>query len=473
VVEQRPVTLRVAVVGAGLAGLAAATELKELGHHVELFERSRLLGGRATSFEIDGIEVDNGQHVFLACCSEFLAFARKAGFEQQLYLQPRFDALILDRNGKRGRLRAQPLPAPLHLLAAFACYPYLSPRGKLAVAGALRASRVDLSLAASRPSVGSGGTSTSRASSKGDEILSFEQWLQRHHQTNETRRAFWNPFFIPALNAPFDAVSADDALFTLRTAFLSTAGAARFGYSRVPLAHLAAAAAEKLDAVHLSTSVLAINVDRAAPGVTLSSREEESKGDETFDAAILAVPPRAAAKLLRLPERFGVENLDGYTPYPILDVHLWHDRGSAGFDFAAALDSPLQWMFEKAPGYLSCSFSAAERYMQLPTAQLEAFAWHEAQAFVPLLRGATLIRSAVTRNPEATWLPRIGMARTPQRTNDPAVALAGSWTDTGWPDTMESAVRSGIAAARVIDETGVALSLSKGASVPSADYAQT
>jgi squalene-associated FAD-dependent desaturase len=414
--------MRVAVVGGGLAGLAAATELKELGHRVELFERSRLLGGRATSFEIDGVEVDNGQHVFLACCTEFLRFARRAGFDANLYLQPRFDALVLARDGRRGRLRAASLPAPLHLLASFATYPYLSFAGKLRIGRAIVNARSQAS-----------GT--------------FEQWLQRTGQSAETRRSFWNPFFIPALNAPFDRVSVDDALFTLRTAFLGDPSAARFGYAKVPLAHLAAAAASKLDAVHLSTGVTRVVADDA-PGVTLSL----SKGDEarSFDAVVLAVPPRVAAKLLDNPSRFGVEGLDQYDPYPILDVHLWHDAGSIGFDFAAALDSPLQWIFEKAPGYLSCSFSAAQEHMQRPTAELEAFAWQEAKAFVRALRGATLVRSAVTRNPEATWLPRLGAKRTRQQTAFSNVAIAGSWTDTGWPDTMESAIRSGIAAARAL-----------------------
>ncbi len=143
-----------------------------------------------------------------------------------------------------------------------------------------------------------------------------------------------------------------------------------------------------------------------------------------------------------------MHNLDAYEPYPIVDVHLWHDDGSIGLDFAAALDSPLQWIFEKAPGYLCCSFSAAQEYLTLPTAELEALAWREAQAFVPAVKNANLIRSAVTRNPEATWLPRVGTKRTAQSTSHPAVAIAGSWTDTGWADTMESAVRSGTAAAK-------------------------
>ena len=176
-------------------------------------------------------------------------------------------------------------------------------------------------------------------------------------------------------------------------------------------------------------------------GVTLRLPDNAA---QSFDAVVLAVPPRAVAKLLGDPERFGVRDLDGYRPFPILDVHLWHDRGEIGFDFAAALESPLQWIFEKAPGYLSCSFSAADEYMRLPTAELEALAWSEVQTYVPSMKSAKLIRSAVTRNPEATWLPKPGVTRAPNKTTDPRVAIAGSWTNTGWPDTMESAVRSGM-----------------------------
>jgi hydroxysqualene dehydroxylase len=327
---------------------------------------------------------------------------------------------VLDRSGRRGRLRAQRLPPPLHLLWAFARYPHLSLGGKFRVAKALRA-----------------------AASASGETISFETWLQRNDQNDETRRAFWNPFFIPALNAPFDQVSAEEALFTLRTAFLGDPGAARFGYSRVPLAHLAAAAAKTLDVVHLSTPVFSV---KASSGVTLSL----SKGDVTFDAAIVAVSPRALAKMLGDAKQYGVAGLDGYVPYPILDVHLWHDCGPIGFAFAAVLDSPLQWIFEKSPGYLSCSFSAADEYMRQPTPGVEAFAWNEVRSVVPQLRAARLTRSAVTRNPEATWLPRIGMRRAAQRTSHPSLAVAGSWTQTGWLDTMESAIRSGILAASAI-----------------------
>jgi squalene-associated FAD-dependent desaturase len=426
---------RVAVVGGGLAGLSAGLALKASGAHVELFERSRILGGRATSFEIDGVEVDNGQHVFLACCTEFVSFATAVGMNGQIHLQERFDATILSRRGKAGRLRTAALPAPLHLIGSFASYSHLGLAGKLRIARALAAALFG------QP----------RANE------TFEAWLTRNGQGAQERAAFWDPFFIPALNAPFDRVGTSDAMFVLKTAFLRDAGAARFGFSKVPLAHLAAAAANQLDAVHTSTPVTSVilspstslginSVEGRGAGVTLSL----SKGDKEFDAVVLAVGPPQAERILGDPARYGVANLDKYDPYPIIDVHLWHDGGSIGRDFVAALESPLQWIFEKEPGYLCCSFSAADEYLRQPTAELESLAWREAQTFLPALKNATLVRSAVTRNPEATWLPRVGVMRTLQRTNHPAVAIAGSWTETGWPDTMESAVRSGNLAAAVL-----------------------
>lgn len=420
---------RIAVVGAGLAGLAAGLELKDAGAYVEVFERSRLLGGRATSFTIDGHEVDNGQHVFLACCTEFIGFARRVGMESALHVQDRFDAIVLSRDGVAGRLRAGSLPAPFHLVPSFASYRHLSPGGKLRIARALAGA-----IAHRTPPA-----------------RTFEDWLVATGQDAETRRAFWDPFFVPALNAPFDRIDNADAMFVLSTAFLGDAGAARFGFSTVPLARLAQAAAQRLDALHLSTGVIALT-PLSEGGVTL-----HLLGDRTveFDAVVLAVPPRTAAKILGDPESYGVRGLQAYDAYPIVDVHLWHDGRSMGYDFAAALESPVQWIFEKSPGYLCCSFSAAQTYVSLSTAQLQALAWKEVQAFVEPLRGARLVAGAVTRNPEATYLPQAGARRPGQSTNHPAIALAGAWTDTGgWPDTMESAARSGIAAARGLTAAG-------------------
>ena len=423
--------LGVAVVGGGLAGLSAAIELKDAGLQVEVFERSRLLGGRATSFEVDGHVVDNGQHVFLACCTEFTRFVARAGMSDALYLQDRFDVVAYSKNGVCSELRAAGLPAPLHLLASFAGYRHLSTRGKVQIARALLTLRFNPHSAR--------------------EDVSFLQWLRTLRQGNDTIRSFWEPFMVPALNAPLDRMNAAEAAFVISTAFLSSSDAARFGYSRIPLAEIMDRAAERLDAVHRSAAVLALESDSTS--ITLHT----ANGERQFGAAVLAVPPRALLRLLGDPARYGVPPLESYEPFAIMDVHVWHDAGPLDFEFAALLDSPVQWVFQKAPGYLCCSISAAGELVARPTWEMVERAWDELRTFLPKLSGAKLIRGAATRNPEGTFLAAPGTVRPGPKTNLPNLTIAGAWTATGWPDTMESAVRSGSSAARVLMEQGVAL----------------
>ncbi len=417
---------RVAVVGGGLAGLSAALELHEAGCSVEVFERSRLLGGRATSFELDGHVVDNGQHVYLACCTEFAQFVRRAGMASALHLQERFDVVVYGRGGRCSRLRAADLPAPFHLLASFAGYSHLSLRGKIDIARAL------LSL---------------RANSKSArQDLSFAQWLRLHGQGAQTIRSFWEPFMVPALNAPLDRMNAAEAAFVISTAFLRDRDAARFGYTTVPLAQIMESAATRLERVHRSSAVFAM--EPQSDGVLLRTAQEEAR----FDSVVLAVPPRSLAKLLGEPARFGVPPLDVYEPFAIMDVHLWYEAADPDFEFAAILDSTVQWVFKKGPGYLCCSMSAADDIVARPTADVVQAAWQEVQATVPSLAGARLLRGAATRNPEGTYLAKPGAARPTAWTTSSNVVIAGAWTATGWPDTMESAVRSGLTAARVLME---------------------
>ncbi|HKU66763.1 MAG TPA: hydroxysqualene dehydroxylase HpnE [Candidatus Baltobacteraceae bacterium] len=414
----------VAVVGGGLAGLSAALELKEAGRHVELFERSRLLGGRATSFEVDGHVVDNGQHVYLACCTEFIRFVRRAGKGDALHTQDRFDVVVYSRSGERSGLRAADLPAPFHLLASFAGYKHLPLRGKMEIARALIALRL-------RPR-------------SARENLSFAQWLRLQGQGAQTIRSFWEPFMVPALNAPLERMNAAEAAFVISTAFLSDRGAARFGYTTVPLAQIMESAAARLDRVHRSSAVLVMEAD--PHGIVLRTADDELR----FDQVVLAVPPRALAKLLGEPSRLGVPPLDVYEPFAIMDVHLWYEGGEVDFEFAAILDSPVQWVFKKGEGYLCCSISAADELVSKPTTDMVAVSWAQVQGALPQLAGARLVRGAATRNPEGTYLAQPGAARPSAATSLPNLAVAGAWTATGWPDTMESAVRSGLSAARVL-----------------------
>lgn len=414
----------VAIVGGGLAGLSAALELKDAGWHVEVFERSRLLGGRATSFEVDGHVVDNGQHVYLACCDAFIEFVRRAGKADALHTQDRFDIVVYSKDGVRSGLRAADLPAPFHLLASFAGYKHLPLRGKLEIGRALMSLR------------------TNPKSARED--LSFAQWLRLHGQGAQTIRSFWEPFLVPALNAPLERMNAAEAAFVVSTAFLRDRGAARFGYTTVPLAQIMESAAAKLDKVHRSSAVFVMEAD--PHGIALRTGDDELR----YDAAVLAVPPRALAKLLGEPSRFGVPPLDVYEPFAIMDVHLWFEGGDLDFEFAAILDSPVQWVFKKGDGYLCCSISAAGELVSKPTTDMVAAAWAHVQAALPGLARARLVRGAATRNPEGTYLAEPGAVRPSARTSLQNLAVAGAWTATGWPDTMESAVRSGIAAARVL-----------------------
>ena len=410
------------VVGAGLAGLAAVVELADAGLAVEVLERSRLLGGRATSFVVDGREVDNGQHVFLGCCTEFLDLAVRLGLGGRLHLQERFDMRVFPPGRRPARLRAAALPAPWHLAVGFLGY------GELGWADRARVARALLAVAGRR-----------------DDEQPFADWLRRRGQSEAARRAFWEPIFVPALNAPLDQVSVAEVAFVVATAFFSARGAARFGYLTVPLARLAEAAAARAGAVR--TRTLATGLDRSPAGtvrgVTTADGERLA-----FDGVVLAVPPDRLARLLGDPAEFGLAPLDGFRSRPIVDVHVWHDRGPLGFDFAGLLASPVQWVFEKAPGYLCCSLSDAGDVAARPEADLVALAWSELRARLPALEGADLLHGAATRSLDATYAAPPGARRPGPATSAPNLAVAGSWTDTGWPDTMESAVRSGRAAAR-------------------------
>jgi len=409
---------RVAVVGAGLAGLAAGVALQEAGCRVELFERSRLLGGRTTSFTVDGQEVDNGQHVFLGCCTAFQDLVARLGLAGRVRLQERFDVRVYAPGRPPSRLRAAALPAPWHLAFGFLGYAELGWADRVRVATTL--------LALSRRT--------------GDE-RPLAGWLRSHGQTDAGLAAFWKPFFVPALNAPLDRIAVGEAAFVVRTAFLADAGAARFGFLTVPLARLAEAAAERLEAVHLRTAVTGL--ERADSGSVTALCTADGRR-LAFDAFVVAVPPD---RLDRLAGDLGLPPLSGFASRPIVDVHLWHDRGTLGFDFAALLRSPVQWVFEKAPGYLCCSLSDAREVVEWPEDRLVDLGWSAVSGRVPQLAGASLVRGAATRSPDATYTAPAGVRRPGAATPARNVALAGAWTDTGWPDTMESAVRSGRAAA--------------------------
>ena len=419
--------MRAVVVGAGLAGLAATCALADQGWDVALVERGRLLGGKATSFSVDGVEVDNGQHVHLQCCTEYLDFVDALGMSDSLWTQPRFEVTVLRRGAPPSSLRtAHGLPPSLSLLPSFARYRPLGWAAKLQVARGLRAATADP-----------------------EATETFGSWLRRHGQGRAAIEGFWELFVVPAVNASIDEVSAADALFVIRTALAADPDAARIGWSRVPLARIAEAAAERAGAVHLRTGVVSLLDDgETVRGVRCADGQEIGA-----DAVVLAVPHSRLAAILGDPARYGVHGLDQFQTRAIVDVHLWFDSASGPSGFAAVVGSPVQWVFEKQPGYLCCSLSAADTLVGRPEAELVALCHAELVAVWPRLASARLLRGAATRDPEATFVPTVGLRRPGAATTRPNLVLAGAWTATGWPATMESAVRSGRAAARTLAVT--------------------
>lgn len=413
--------MRVVVVGAGLAGLAAARSLRTAGHEVTVLERSRLLGGKATSFVAGEDEVDNGQHVFLGCFDAWLGLVSEAGLADALHLPPRFEVALLGSDGSRARLRAARLPSPLHLAPALLGHRLLGIRGRLRVARAMLAAR--------------------RPAHPGETLAA---WLSRFGQGPRERAVFWDPFLVPSLNAPLEEVDAEAGLFVLRTAFLSGPDACRIGWSRIPLGRLAGALSDGLD-VRLREPARELIVERGAVrGVRVAD------GEVAADGVVLAVPPEAAAHLL--PSEARVDGLERIRSQPIIDVHLWYDAERLelpwGLDFAALAGSPVQWVFRKRPGYLCCSLSAAAGLVTLPEAELVERCHAELARVLPPLRGVRPLRGRATRDPAATFIPSPGLRRPGPGTAVQGLVLAGAWTGTGWPATMEGAVRSGQAAAR-------------------------
>ncbi|MEW6582580.1 MAG: hydroxysqualene dehydroxylase HpnE [Actinomycetota bacterium] len=429
--------LRVVVCGGGLAGIAAACEASLRGARVTLVERRPFLGGKAFSFRDpeSGAEVDNGQHVYLGCCTAYIALLRLLGTLHLTTLQPALDLAVRDRSGRTGRLRASPLPAPLHLAPSFARYPHLSARRRAAAAGALAA------LMTLRP----------RDLDALDEV-SFADWLRARGQDDAAIARFWDLIVVPTCNDRSDRVSAGLAAFVFREGLMRTRTGSAIGWSRVGLTRLVEPAAR---------AFIEGRGGRVVSGTAVTGVEEGAVllGDGSrlpADRVVLALPPgrvRAVAPdaLPRDP---------GLGVSPIVNVHVWYDRPVMREPFAAVVDSPAQWLFDRtamgqdtaAGHHLAVSISGARDEVRAGRDELAGGIVAELAALLPAARDAEVVRSAVVKEPEATFQQGPGQAarRPGPRTPLPGVALAGAWTATGWPATMEGAVRSGVAAIRTL-----------------------
>ncbi|MEU1852582.1 hydroxysqualene dehydroxylase HpnE [Streptomyces sp. NPDC019990] len=433
------------VVGGGLAGVTTALALADAGVRVTLLEGRPRLGGLAFSFQRGELTVDNGQHVYLRCCTAYRWFLDRIGGTALAPLQDRLDVPVLDvtrPEGRRlGRLRRDALPVPLHLGRSLATYPHLS------LADRARAGLAALALKGLDPA------------DPALDTQDFGSWLAAHGQSARAVEALWDLVGVATLNAVAGDASLGLAAMVFRTGLLSDPGAADIGWARVPLGDLHdRLAREALDSAGVRTEVRTrvTSVTRSGngrwsvrvPGETLQA-----------DAVVLAVPQRQAHDLLPADALDAPERLLEIGTAPILNVHVVYDRKVLTRPFFTALGTPVQWVFDRteasglrAGQYLALSQSAAQDEIDEPVAVLRERYLPELERLLPLARGAEVRDFFVTRERTATFAPApgVGRLRPGARTKASGLYLAGAWVATGWPATMESAVRSGVGAADAV-----------------------
>ncbi len=457
---------RVVVVGGGLAGISAALACADAGAAVTLLEKRRRLGGLTWSFSHDGLTLDNGQHVFLRCCTAYLDFLDRIGSSGDVELQERLDVTVVspvtsgaaipeaaraeDRMPQRAYLRRDRLPAPLHLGRSLLGY------GLIPVGDRLRLGRAAVALA---------------RLDLDDPVLdeqTFAAWLADKGQGPGAISALWDLICLPTVNLPAAQASLAMAAKVFQTGLLTDAGAGDIGWSRVPLGLLhgeRATTALRKAGVQVRLGEAAVAIEHEAPpgdGPGPSPRfivRAESGPAEAADGVVVALPHYCAEDVLPpgcLPGQIRPSRLGSS---PIVNVHVHFDRRVTRLPFWAGLGTDAQWVFDRTASsgvptgqYLAVSISGADSYIGARPDDLAPLVVSSLRAMLPEAREAKVLSTFVTREHHATFRATPGSAadRAPTRTLVPGLVLAGAWTATGWPPTMEGAVRSGVTAARAV-----------------------
>jgi zeta-carotene desaturase len=437
----------VVVVGAGLAGLAAASALSAAGGKVLILERKPFVGGRAYSYEHPALheEIDC-QHVLLGCCTNLVHLCEQAAvadrirwYDELTFLEPGLDG----RPSRRTNLRADSLPAPLHTSFDFLRAPMLGLADKAAIARGL------MEFLRGYPS---------------DDSESFATWLKRTGQTPRAIKHLWEPVIVGALNDGFENCSTKYAGQVFHESFLKSAKGGRLGIPTLPLSQFYGYVAEQ--AVRQGAEL------RLSQSVTGLSREGDiwsiatSEGCFTADNVILATPFQQAASLLPNDDASVAMKgqLANFRNAPITTVHLWFEREVTEMDHAALLDTGIQWIFHKSRirrtpaaqgSYCELTISASFAELHQTREEILGNALHELAMFFPKVREVKLVKSGILKEARATFsvTPGLDAARPAQKTAWPGLFLAGDWTQSGWPSTMEGAVRSGYLAASAVAGT--------------------
>ncbi len=444
----------VLIVGAGVAGLAAAVALSGAGANVALLERKPYVGGRAYSYPHPSLdEVIDSQHVLLGCCTNLVDLCRLCGADQHIRWYDRITFLEPGAEGRavrRSDIGPGFLPAPGHSSLSFLGASMLSIGDKARIATGL------MEFLRGYPA---------------SDAEAFSEWLKRTKQTDRAIRHFWEPVVVGALNDGFERCSTRYAAQVFYESFLKSAEGGRLGIPAQPMSEFYDAAAQLAErqgtAMHLRASVESIA--RSADG-----RWQAMASDGTVHVAenlVLALPFEQALRLLRtLPDdedaRTQVEPLLAhFTHAPITTLHLWFDREVTTLDHAALLDTRIQWMFNKtrirkdetATGqYLELVISASFAELEMTREQILSSGLEELATFFPAVREAQIVKSGILKEARATFsvTPGLDAYRPAAATSSSGLFLAGDWTRTGWPSTMEGAVRSGRLAAEAVAGRG-------------------
>lgn len=432
----------VLVLGGGCAGLAAATALAEQGASVRLLEARRVLGGRSRSWidsETGDVE-DNGQHLVLGCYEEFLAFVRRSGGMAELRFQERPKITLLEPGGRACRFAPGRLPSPLDLFWGLLRLRGFPLRDALGARSVLR----DLQT----------------APQGADRTVA--QWLDELGQSAEARRRFWDPLVLATLNLAPDEGPRSLLVEVLRRALLGGAGALRVGLPRRGLGPLIVEPARRYlegrgALVRVGAPVAGLEWEAAGRFSAARTRDGER---HRAGAAVLAVPHREAAALLDgRADGFDHRCAAALASSSIVAVHLWFDRAVSPHEMAGLIDSPIHWVFDRGriggarrPGYLALVTSAADEMARKERRRVGEIALQEVRRFFPGARGAQLRRVRVLKERRATpaFGPDQQRLRPAVRTSVPNLCLAGDWTATGLPATLEGAAASGHRAARIL-----------------------
>ncbi len=445
---------QVIVIGGGLAGLSGAVALADAGLRVDLYERRPILGGRASSFihPSSGEQVDNCQHVLLGCCVNLVDFYTRLGVADHIAFHETIP--FIDESNRVSVIGPSRLPPPLHLLPSFLRLKSLGFADKLSIVRTV-----------------AGMVRHVMRNRKSDTVdvpapVSMKAWLKAHGASDRAVEAFWKPFLISALNDELDDIDADYGIRTAVRAFLINRRGYEVGLPAVPLGDLYTPCIEYIERrggrVVLDQGVQDIS-SHGGRVTSITLQDGSSVEAETY---LSGLPFDALGRLL--PERYATHPffsiLTGLTVSPITAVHVWFDRPVTHLDYAAVIGRKIQWIFNQSirdpdafatgnPGtYLGLVVSASDEWMKLPRQQIIDQAMDELRSLLPAVRKAELIKAVVVKEGRATFAPRPGCDALRPGPSCPLsnFFIAGDWVQTGWPATMESAVRSGYQAAEVL-----------------------